>query len=119
MCGMLKNGFDDIKNKVALRKYYNANNYQYEVLDYLIKFFSYPGASVEGDVFEIYGCDPCKRGSTPNIEHISKSKIEKVKYIGTINRKTVYVIPIVLDSQNLSKIFLFFPRPVFSYVKKV
>jgi hypothetical protein len=119
MSGMLRSGFDDIKNKVALKEYSDIQEFQNDVLSFLINFFRFPGASIVGGKFEISGKATVNKGKEVSSELELPDNQTKLTYLGVHEHLAVFYVPISLNGQTLGVLTLFLAKPVFPFVKRV
>jgi len=95
--------FDIIKDKVALESYQNCEDFQKEVADFIIDFFSYPGANVIGGNFHFKNC---QRYDYNSGEEITKFKSDSITKHKLKSGKRAIYIPIMIAEHNLGDMLL-------------
>lgn len=97
--------FDPIKNNVALGKYSSLQEFQDEIADFMISFFSFYGASIIGGKFHFTGCESIIRECDVNFSEINENSFKQNK-LKLEDDKKAYHIPIQLGDENLGYMIL-------------
>lgn len=96
--------FDIIKNKVALGKYNSVDHFQFEIAEFLIKFFKFPGMTVTGGRFAFKNCEILEISSKVDYSKIS-SGAETIQTF-TDRGNSVVSVPVVMGNKYLGEFHL-------------
>lgn len=92
--------FDHIKNNVALGKYKNLQEFQLEIADFMLGFFSFYGASIVGGKFHFVGCEPLIKDCEVDFSELNKESFKNNKRKLKDDKKAFH-LPITLGEEKL------------------
>jgi len=96
--------FDLIKNKVALGKYHSVDTFQYDIAEFLIRFFTFPGMSVTGGRFAFKNCKTLDVSSKVDYSKIS-SGVDSIKVLKN-SGSSIISVPVIMGDQPLGEFHL-------------
>jgi len=102
----LASRFDPIKNKVALKEFQSVDEFQEEIAQFIIKFFRFSGANVEGGIFQFKNCNELKLNFNEEFSINDLSDLTNIKKIKSQSGKRLFYIPIRLANIDLGWMLL-------------
>ena len=102
---LLPQKFDPIKNRVALNKYSNLQEFQSEIANFMTSFFNFIGVDIIGGKFHFENCEPTIIECDVDISKLKEQDFIKNKIKLNSNFKAFY-LPIRLEDQNLGYMIL-------------
>lgn len=102
----LPQDFDRLKNKVALGEYNNLQEFQDDVANFVMKFFSFVGADVVGAKFHFINCVPTIKECDIDFTQLNKESFNKRNKARLSEQHKAYHLPIQLGDEHLGYIIL-------------
>lgn len=97
--------FDPIKNKVALRKYSDMQEFQEEIANFILSFFNFLGADVIGGKFHFVQCNSIVKGVEIDYSKLTAESFKKNKIRISTHSKAFH-LPIILGEEKLGYMIL-------------
>lgn len=119
---LLSKEFDVIKNRVALNEYATVDEFQREVADFIIQFFQFAGANIQGGVFEFKNCQPLMKNVSVDCNEVAKFQtlasdisVRKIN----LGKKSAYLVPVELKNVHLGYMVLISKGYSFPFFKNI
>ncbi|MDA3893369.1 MAG: hypothetical protein PF517_17030 [Salinivirgaceae bacterium] len=97
--------FDKLKNKVALGHYSNLQAFQEDIADFMLTFFNFIGADIEGGKFHFTDCKATIKPCNVDFDALTETSFRNNKAKINGNYKAFHV-PIHLGSEKLGYIII-------------